>query len=219
MPRTYYKFAGGEYLTRISASWFVSYMYYIKKDATHSNWNKVSTVTLRKNIYYKSNRFHLSWIREIINMNPKNLNGNSIGLTGAEVIKMAKELLTLFTNCGSLQTNRTTSFNIHISYQKKMQLKEFANLLNTINLSVNDYYRDNGLSSNELHQHAAIVSNVRNGSIWLEIIISVFSEVASSLLAEYISQRLCKNKEKCNANEIHIEAGDYNTINVFVNNK
>lgn len=53
MPKSYFKFAGGEQLTRIGVSWFVSYMYYKIKDKSHKNWGNVSNSSYRKNKYNK----------------------------------------------------------------------------------------------------------------------------------------------------------------------
>lgn len=153
-------------------------------------------------------------------MNPKKLDKNSIGLTGAEVVAMAKELLPILTIGDIPKVNSTAIFNIHITYQENIKLKELADLLNTVDLSVNDYYRDSGICNNKLNQFSTVVSKVQNGSIWLEIIISVFSGVTSAVLAEYMLQRMRKNKEKCDDNEgyIRIEAGDNNTINIHIDN-
>ena len=93
MPRSYFKFAGGEQLTRIGASWFVSYMYYTKKDATHLNWKKVSNPSVRASKCNKNSAYHKTWIKEIVDMNPKQLQRNKLGLTGNDIISMAKILL------------------------------------------------------------------------------------------------------------------------------
>ncbi len=88
-----FSFVGGEQLAKIGASWFVSYAYYEKIDRTHKNWNNIGTASVRVSKYNKSRAFHKKWLLEVINMNPNNLNKNTIDLS-AEVIKdMAKELL------------------------------------------------------------------------------------------------------------------------------
>ena len=93
MPRSYYKFAGGEHLTRISASWFVSYMYYLKVDKTHSNWKKVTKPMKRASKCDKNSTYHKIWIREIVGMNPNRLGRNKLGLSGTDIISMAKILI------------------------------------------------------------------------------------------------------------------------------
>ena len=96
MPKSYFNVSGGEYLTQIGASWFVSYLYFLKIDKVHLNWNKVSTVILRTKRFNKHSRFHKEWIQLIVNMEPKRLARNKIGLSGNDVVAMAKVLLPLF---------------------------------------------------------------------------------------------------------------------------
>ena len=94
MPRTYFNFPGGKQLTRIGASWFVSYLYSVSKDPTHLNWKKVSTYSARASLCAKNSAYHKTWIDEIVGMNPKQLQRNKLGLTGNDVITMAKKLST-----------------------------------------------------------------------------------------------------------------------------
>lgn len=210
-----YNFTSGEELSYIGASWLVSYLYYLKIDQNHRNWDKVSDVATRKNRCKRHSQFHSVWLQEIIRMNPEKLDRNHIGLNGAEVIEMAKAVLPLLMNDSMVQVNSTASFHIHIAYQGNMKLKELADMLNTINLSVNDYYRDCGIGNRELSRHAAAVNKVANGSIWLEVLIAVFSGITSTLLAEYILHRMRNGKENC---RVHIEAGDNNTIHIHIQN-
>ena len=80
---------------RIGAAWFVSYEYYLHIDDTHDNFEKVGETTFvnRINLSKTTNRYHRLWLERIANMNPARLNSNSIGLSGEEVVRMAKELL------------------------------------------------------------------------------------------------------------------------------
>ena len=48
-----YNFDGGQYLTKIAASWFVSYMYHLKIDKKHINWQNVSNSFDRIKTYNK----------------------------------------------------------------------------------------------------------------------------------------------------------------------
>lgn len=48
-----FTFEGGEILTGMGASWFVSYAYYEKIDRNHKNWAKVSTTQPRLSKYNK----------------------------------------------------------------------------------------------------------------------------------------------------------------------
>ena len=93
MPRSYYKFAGGKQLTRIGASWFVSYMYCKLENPAHLNWEKVSNPLERASKCVKNSAYHKVWIGEIVSMNPNRLKNNNLGLTGTDIISMAKVLL------------------------------------------------------------------------------------------------------------------------------
>ena len=93
MKKHEYNFDGGEELSRIGASWLVSYLYCLRVDNTHLNWKKVSDVSLREGKCKKAAHFHKDWMREIVNMNSKKLDENSIDVSGEDVIAMAKVLL------------------------------------------------------------------------------------------------------------------------------
>lgn len=88
-----FTFEGGEILTGMGASWFVSYAYYEKIDRNHKNWARVSTTQPRLSKYNKGKPYHKIWLKEVISMNPANLNKNTIGLDAAQTKAMAKELL------------------------------------------------------------------------------------------------------------------------------
>lgn len=89
-----FNFAGGEILTPMGASWFVSYCYYCNIDKTHMNWNKVKTADTRKSSYRKGEPYHKFWLERVLEMDNKNLErGQKLQLKGNEVKKMAKELL------------------------------------------------------------------------------------------------------------------------------
>lgn len=90
-----FTFEGGEILTGMGASWFVSYAYYEKIDRTHMNWSKVATTQPRISKYNKGKPYHRIWLEEVISMNPANLNKNTIGLDASQTKRMAKELLSL----------------------------------------------------------------------------------------------------------------------------
>ena len=88
-----FSFEGGEILTGMGASWFVSYAYYQKIDRTHKNWDRVTTTQPRISKFNKGAEYHKAWLQEVIYMNPANLNKNTIGLTAEETKRMARELL------------------------------------------------------------------------------------------------------------------------------
>lgn len=88
-----FAFDGGEILTGMGASWFVSYAYYEKIDKTHRNWARVTTTQPRISKYNKGRPFHKDWLTEVLTMNPANLNKNTIGLDPYVTKSMAKEIL------------------------------------------------------------------------------------------------------------------------------
>ena len=88
-----FTFDGGEMLTTIGTTFFVSYLYYQYVDATHRNWEKVATKSSRISSIDSSKRYHSNWLNLVGSMNEANLSKNSIGLSGAEVKEMAKAIL------------------------------------------------------------------------------------------------------------------------------
>ena len=91
-----FNFEGGEILAKMGATWFVSYFYYEKLDKTHDNWSRVSTIQSRISKFNKGRPYHQIWLKEVISMNPVNLNKNTIGLDASQTKKMARELLSVF---------------------------------------------------------------------------------------------------------------------------
>ncbi len=88
-----FNFEGGEILTGMGASWFVSYAYYEKIDRTHRNWDRVATTQPRISKYNKGRVYHKAWLQEVLVMNSANLNKNTIGLSAEATKSMAKKLL------------------------------------------------------------------------------------------------------------------------------
>ena len=93
MPRHTFNFAGGEELTTMGASWFVSYSFYCYKDKSHKKWKKVSTYPSRISVFNRTKNYHRFWLQQILEMNERNLNRNKIGLEATEVKNMARELI------------------------------------------------------------------------------------------------------------------------------
>ncbi len=91
-----FSFEGGEILTKISASWFVSYAYYERIDKSHRNWERVSTIPLRLSRYNKGRAYHKAWLNKVLAMNPAKLDKNTIGLDATQIKAMAKEILKIF---------------------------------------------------------------------------------------------------------------------------
>ena len=88
-----FNFAGGEYLTKIGATWFVSYSYYLYLDRTHLNWNNIKTADHRKNIFEQSKQYHEFWLSKVENMSNGYLEKNLIGVDASSAKRMARELL------------------------------------------------------------------------------------------------------------------------------
>jgi hypothetical protein len=93
MSRHTYNLDGGDDLTTMGASWFVSYAYWLHIDKTARNWEKVSTHNSRVSVFKRSKEHHDSWIREVLHMKDDNLNKNRIGLDAAEIKRMARKLM------------------------------------------------------------------------------------------------------------------------------
>lgn len=90
-----FNFDGGEYLTKMGASWFVSYMYYLKIDNMHLNWDKIKTANTRINVFDKTTKYHKFWLNEVLKVSNDKLNTNKIGINAYETKRMANQLLNL----------------------------------------------------------------------------------------------------------------------------
>ncbi len=86
-------FNGGEELTTMGATWFVSYSWYDHIDKSHKNWRNVSTFNNRISVYRRTISYHSYWLNQIIKMKLCNLEKNTIGLKGSQIIEMANTLL------------------------------------------------------------------------------------------------------------------------------
>jgi len=88
-----FNFDGGDYLTTIGATWFVSYSFYSLLDKTHKNWQNVETYKSRINTFNKTKNYHEFWLRQVLNMNDDNLNTDKLNLNAVQTKQMAKSLL------------------------------------------------------------------------------------------------------------------------------
>ena len=88
-----FAFEGGEILTGMGASWFVSYAYYKTVAPSHKNWAKVPTTQTIIYKYNKGKEYHKAWLKEVQAMNPANLNKNTIGVAAAQIKAMARAVL------------------------------------------------------------------------------------------------------------------------------
>ena len=87
-----FSFEGGEQLTTIGATFFISYLYYQHIDSTHKNWELIKTKKSRISTINKSKNYHLIWLKHIGSMSDANLNRNTLGLDGVIVKKMASTI-------------------------------------------------------------------------------------------------------------------------------
>jgi len=88
-----FNFDGGEYLAKIGAAWFVSYIFYEIEDKTHLNWKNVLTTKYRISIFNKTRKYHNYWLQQVLNMNDEKIKYNTIKLEPVEIKTMAKILL------------------------------------------------------------------------------------------------------------------------------
>lgn len=84
-----FAFEGGEQLTTIGATFFVSYLYYRHVDSTHRNWDSIKTHKSRINTINRSESYYQVWLSHIGSMSDTNLNKNTLGLNGVTVKNMA----------------------------------------------------------------------------------------------------------------------------------
>lgn len=78
-------------LGQMGNSWFVSYMYHFYNPA-HNNWLKTLN-SFRTGYFKETKEVHKQFLERISNANEAALGRNQIDLSGAEVRRMAKELL------------------------------------------------------------------------------------------------------------------------------
>ena len=88
-----YRLEGGSELTTMGATWFVSYSYHKIVDSFHMNWSRVSTASSRRSVYSCTEYYHEYWLWAVLHMSDSRLDTNSIGLSGAQVKRMAYEVL------------------------------------------------------------------------------------------------------------------------------
>lgn len=94
-----FKCNGGQKLSYIGASFFISYLYYLKEDSTHKAWDNLKNEKSKKyriNSINRNKDYYKDWVTYIINVRtPSPLIRNTIGLTDAEIVDMAKKLVHL----------------------------------------------------------------------------------------------------------------------------
>lgn len=88
-----FTFEGGEQLTTIGATFFVSYLYHLRVDSTHRSWATIKTKASRISTITNSSKYHNDWLERIDQMSDANLSKNSLGLDGPKVKAMARAIL------------------------------------------------------------------------------------------------------------------------------
>jgi hypothetical protein len=95
VARHVFQFLGGEDITTLGATWFVSYLFYIMRVKNHINWKNVTTYTSRISTFNRTSKYHTFWLKQISNMKDSNLEKNTLELSAVQIKKMAAELLQL----------------------------------------------------------------------------------------------------------------------------
>jgi len=88
-----FTFEGGEQLTTIGVTFFVSYSYYLHVDATYRCWESIKTKTSRVSTINSSRQHHRAWLERVGQMGDANLSKNHLGLDGVKVKAMARAIL------------------------------------------------------------------------------------------------------------------------------
>lgn len=89
IERHTFSFEGGDKLTTIGATFFVSYLYCQHVDSNHNNWASIKTQRSRICTINSSVKYHSAWLTHINDMSDGNLNRNTLGLKGSIIKKMA----------------------------------------------------------------------------------------------------------------------------------
>ena len=80
--RHVFSFEGGDKLTTIGATFFVSYLYHQHIDSAHNNWAKIKTQRSRISTIKRTESYHRAWLERIADMKESNLNRNTLNLNG-----------------------------------------------------------------------------------------------------------------------------------------
>ena len=93
MSQHSFSFEHGDILSKIGATWYTSYAYYKHCNPYHENFKKVITWRSRASQYKGNIKLEKYFISQITAMSAAKLSTNTLGLTGIEVLRMAKEIL------------------------------------------------------------------------------------------------------------------------------
>ena len=84
-----FSFDGGDKLTTIGATFFVSYLYHLHVETSLRNWASIKTQHSRISTINNSESHYRAWLSHVQNMSDANLNRNSLGLEGPAIKQMA----------------------------------------------------------------------------------------------------------------------------------
>ena len=92
---------------------------------------------------------------------------------------------------------------LHFTYDDPLTLKELSELLDLSNKAINDLNRDNGVKgpSKFSNEYASKVTAVKEGSIEIDLMVSLVLPTVSSVIAGCIQERLKTWKKSKKKNE------------------
>lgn len=88
-----FSFVGGNILSKIGATFFVSYLFYNIIDDSHDDWKNIKTASSRISKINSSKMYHKIWLEQVLLMNDRLLERNTIGLMGFRTKEMANIIL------------------------------------------------------------------------------------------------------------------------------
>ena len=88
-----FNFWGGEELSHMGATWFVSYAYYCNVNSQHMAWQRVKTHPSRISMYNRTGQYHEYWLQQVLQMDNARLNTNTLGLPASATKRMASLIL------------------------------------------------------------------------------------------------------------------------------
>ena len=182
-----------EIINKIGASYLISYLYgkYINKN--HDNYKRRET---DKTALIESNRkYFYDIVQAVLQMDESKLDSNKIGLSGEEVKRMAEELLE--------KLDGNVPVSIHIKSEDYIALSDLATCASMINEWFKEYFKEyNGkegcLENNgesfigklpaEAFDKDIVVTNVRDGSIWIDLLIKLLKEAGKVLFDCFVKK-------------------------------
>ncbi len=132
---------------------------------------------------------------------------------------------------------KTSEVTLHFTYDKNLTLKELTEVLDMINKAINDFNRDNGIKSGNTlsKRYAAEVAGIKEGSLIIELLVSFAAGITTSVLGNYIFERLkkwgSKKKERPEGNPAELGVDDVpakfpisitvngGTVNIHIHNE